>query len=94
MRRLRTFEIRSLTRLPVSLTQSRVEMNVSNDPYVETADESVAFSVLVRHKRNDSLQKLRSTAIQRAIDILAAQQGYRRDRVKHAHDVATAKASS
>jgi hypothetical protein len=74
MARLRTFEIRSLTRLPVSMTESRVEMNVSSDPVVETADESVAFSVLVRHEPDASLTKLQSTAIRRAIDILTARQ--------------------
>jgi hypothetical protein len=73
MRRLRGFEIRSLTRIPVSMTESRIEMNITNDPDVETADESVAFSVLVRHKANASPYTLRSTAIQRAVDILAAQ---------------------
>jgi hypothetical protein len=68
-----TFQIRSLTRQPVSPTQSRVEANITNDVDVENADESVAFSVMVRHNDNASLQDLQLAALQRAHDILASQ---------------------
>jgi hypothetical protein len=66
-------ELRSLTRLRISQTQSRVEANITNDPNVENADESVAFSVLIEHKKNPSLRDLRSGALQRAFDILTSQ---------------------
>jgi hypothetical protein len=66
------FELRSLTRLRISPTQSRVEANITNDPDVENADESVAFSLLIHHKKNPSLRDFRSTALQRALDILAS----------------------
>jgi hypothetical protein len=67
------FELRSLTRLPISPTQSRVETNITSDPDVEHADESVAFSVLIEHKKNPSLRDLQSSALQRALDILESQ---------------------
>ena len=35
------FQIRSLTRLPVSATQTRVEANITDDADVESADESI-----------------------------------------------------
>ena len=67
-----TFELRSLTRLQISPTESRVEGNISSDDDVENADESVAFSVLISHKKNPSLRDLRSAALQRTLDILAS----------------------
>ena len=67
------FELRSLTRLRISPTQSRVEGNISSDADVENADESVAFSVLIEHRKNPSLRVLQSSAFQRALDILASQ---------------------
>ena len=73
MKVLSTFQIRSLVHLPVSPTQSRIEANISNDADVEASDESVAFSVLIRHKDNSSPQDLQSIALQRAQDILASQ---------------------
>ena len=48
------FRIRALTRVPVSPTLSRVEGNITNDSDVENSDESVAFSVLVRHHKEPS----------------------------------------
>jgi hypothetical protein len=69
----RSFQIRSLTRLPVSATQSRVEGNITDDADVENADESVAFSLLIHHKLNPSRQNLQSAALQRAQNILASQ---------------------
>jgi hypothetical protein len=75
-----TFQIRALTQLPLSPTQSRVEANVSDNADAENADESVAFSVLIRHGDNPSLQDLQSAALKRARDILASQR--RRDRRK------------
>jgi hypothetical protein len=67
------FQMQSLTCLPVSASQSRVETNITDDPDVENADESVAFSVLVHHKKNPSLKELQLSALQRALEILASQ---------------------
>jgi len=77
------FELRSLTRLRISPTQSRVEGNITNDPDVENADESVAFSVLIEHKKNPSLRVLQSSALQRALDILASQKNSQRELQRH-----------
>jgi hypothetical protein len=52
------FELRSLTRRRISPTQSRVEANITNDPDVENADESVAFSLLIHHKKKSILARL------------------------------------
>jgi hypothetical protein len=68
-----TFSMRSLTRLPVSLTLSRIEVNISSNADVENSDESVAFSLLVQHRRNSSPQEILSGALERALDILATQ---------------------
>jgi hypothetical protein len=73
MKRAPKFQIRSLTRLPVSATHSRVEVNITDDADVENADESVAFSVLISHKANPSRLDLQFAALQRAQDILASQ---------------------
>jgi hypothetical protein len=73
MKRAPTFHIRSLTHLPLSPTQSRVEANIADNADAENADESVAFSVLVRHGDKPSVRDLRSAALKRARDILASQ---------------------
>jgi len=67
------FHVRSLTRLRVSATQSRIEVNISNDADVENSDESLAFSVLIHHQRNPSPEEILSIALKRAVDILAMQ---------------------
>ena len=67
------FEIRSMTCLPISTTQSRVELSITDNPDVENSDESIAFSVLIRHKVNTSPQNLQSAALKRALDILSLQ---------------------
>jgi hypothetical protein len=67
------FHVRSLTRLRVSATQSRIEVNISSDADVENSDESLAFSVLVHHQRNPSPEEILSIALKRALDILATQ---------------------
>ena len=73
MRAIPLFELRSLTCLPISPTQSRVEANITSDADVEHSDESVAFSVLIEHKKNPSPRDLQSGALQRALDILESQ---------------------
>jgi hypothetical protein len=68
------FQMGSLTHLPISATQSRVEANITSDPDdVENADESVAFSVLIHHNKNPSLHELEANALQRALEILTSQ---------------------
>src|ERR1700680_1737156 len=68
-----TFNVRALTRLPISTTQSRVEVSITDNTDVQNSDESIAFSVLIQHKANPSLQNLQYAALKRAQDILASQ---------------------
>jgi len=67
------FRIWSLTLLPISATESRVEMSVATSRNPEDADESVALSVLIGHKDLPTLQELKSEALRRAQDVLASQ---------------------
>jgi hypothetical protein len=68
-----TFNVWALTRLPISTTQSRVEVSITDNTDVQNSDESIAFSVLIQHKANPSLQNLQYAALKRAQDILASQ---------------------
>lgn len=67
------FQIRALTRVAVSPMLSRVEGNITNDTDVENSDESVAFSVLVQHKKQPSHNQLLVLALERAQYILTSQ---------------------
>jgi hypothetical protein len=67
------FHIRSMTCLPISTTQSRVELSITDNTDVEDSDESIALSLLIRHKVNPSPQNLQSAALKRAQNILASQ---------------------
>jgi len=73
MKAIPIFHIRSVTRLPVSATQSRIEVNISSHADVENSDESLAFSLLIQHQTNSSPQKILFIALKRARDILATQ---------------------
>jgi hypothetical protein len=67
------FQIRSVTCLPISTTQSRVELSITDNTDVDNSDESIAFSLLIRHNVNPSRQHLQSAALKRAQNILASQ---------------------
>lgn len=67
------FRVRSLIPLAVSATQSRIEANITNDYDIENADESVAFSVLITHRRNATSSEVLSNALQRALYIVSSQ---------------------
>jgi hypothetical protein len=73
MKAIPIFRIRSLVHLPISATQSRIEVNISSDPDVESSDESLAFSFLIQHRTNSSAQEILSVALKRALDILDSQ---------------------
>jgi hypothetical protein len=67
------FRIGSLTLLPVSATESRVDMTISDNRDPESADESIAFSVLVTHKHVPTLQELELAAVRRVQELLGSQ---------------------
>ena len=73
MERKPEFRIWSLTLLPISATEARVEMSVATSRNPEDADESVAFSLLIGHNESQTLKELELEGIRRAQDVLASQ---------------------
>jgi hypothetical protein len=73
MERKAKFRIWSLTLLPISATESRVDMSVATSQNPEDADESVAFSLLIGHTDSPTLRELELEALRRAQDVLASQ---------------------
>jgi hypothetical protein len=67
------FQFRSWVRLRIGATQSQIEANITKDPDVENADESIAFSLLIQHSENATKEELQVAALKRARDILSPQ---------------------
>jgi hypothetical protein len=47
------------------------EANITNDPNVDNAEESIAFSLLIQHSENATKEEIQLAALGRARDILA-----------------------
>jgi hypothetical protein len=65
--------VASITVIPRTATQSRVDMTVGDEANIDDAEESVALSVMVVHHECPTLQELQLIAIRRAQDLLASQ---------------------
>ena len=65
--------VSSITVIPRTPTESRIDMTVGDEANIEEAEESVAISVMVVHKERPTLQELQLIAIRRAQDMLASQ---------------------
>jgi hypothetical protein len=65
--------VSSITVIPMTPTESRIDMTVGDEPSMEDAEESVALSVTIIHEECPTLQELQLKAIRRAQDMLALQ---------------------
>jgi hypothetical protein len=65
------FQFRSWVRLRVMATQSQVEGNITNNPDVDNAEESIAFSLLIQHSKDATQAEIQYAALKRAREILS-----------------------
>jgi hypothetical protein len=66
-------KVSSITVIPVTATESRIDMTVGDETSMEDAEESVALSVMIVHKACPTLPELQLMAIRRAQEMLASQ---------------------